>query len=243
MTIKTILFDLDDTLLGNNMDVFLPRYFALLGEYARPLFDDSRQLLQELLVGTRAMVANTDPALTNREVFWQVFVARTGLDREETEAFFTRFYEKEFGRLESVTEPRAIASAIIDTCFGRDLPVVVATNPLFPRRAIEHRLAWAGLPASRYDFALITSYETMHAAKPHQAYYREILAQLSASASSALMVGDDWENDIEPAAALGMTTYWIAPPKAAPPDPDLIAGHGPLEAFYDWWRGYGEPGA
>ena len=35
MNVKTLLFDLDDTLLGNDMDIFLPRY-DLLGEYGRP---------------------------------------------------------------------------------------------------------------------------------------------------------------------------------------------------------------
>jgi len=32
--IQTILFDLDETLLGNHMDTFLPSYFALLGKHA-----------------------------------------------------------------------------------------------------------------------------------------------------------------------------------------------------------------
>lgn len=243
MKIKTILFDLDDTLLGNNMDTFIPRYFSLLGEYARPLFGDSRQLLKELLIGTEAMVQNTDPALTNREVFWQVFLARTGLDPEETEKFFNRFYEEHFPQLEAVTSPRPVAVKVVEVCLEQGLQVAIATNPLFPRRAIEHRLAWAGLPVSEYDFALVTSYETMHAAKPHRAYYQEILERLDAHAKSTLMVGDDWQNDIQPAAALGMTVYWIAPEEAQPPDQELIAGHGSLEAFYRRWMAAGRSGA
>ena len=243
MKIDTILFDLDDTLLGNNMDRFLPQYFSLLGEFARPLFDDSQQLLQELLVGTQAMIVNTDPALTNREVFWQVFRERTGLEVEGTEAFFNRFYEEKFSELEAVTEQRPVAIDVVSACFEQGLQVAVATNPLFPRRAIEHRLAWAGLPISEYEFALVTSYETMHAAKPQQAYYREILERIGADAASTLMVGDDWENDVEPAAALGMSVYWIAPKEAEPQDPDLIAGQGSLDDFYQWWTARTEQGA
>jgi FMN phosphatase YigB (HAD superfamily) len=50
------------------------------------------------------------------------------------------------------------------------------------------------------------------------------------------MVGDDWQNDIEPAAALGMATFWIAPPGAEPPGVEPIAGYGSLDRFYDWWK-------
>jgi len=113
----------------------------------------------------------------------------------------------------------------------RGLSVVVATNPLFPQRAIEHRLEWAGLPVSQYDFALVTTYENMHAAKPQPAYYREILATVGVRPEQALMVGDDWKNDIAPAAAAGLYTYWIAAEDAAPPDPSILHGQGTLDAL------------
>ena len=35
--IRAILFDLDDTLLTNNMDDFLPRYLKLISAYAADL--------------------------------------------------------------------------------------------------------------------------------------------------------------------------------------------------------------
>lgn len=239
--IRTILFDLDDTLLGNDMERFLPRYFALLGEYARPIFADRRQLLQELLHGTRAMVADPDPALTNREKFWRTFTERTGLVQAEVEPFFNRFYEEAFPRLQTVTEKRPVARQLMCGCFDDGLQVAIATNPLFPRLAIEHRLTWAGLPVTEFDFALVTSYENMHAAKPHAAYYQEILARIGADPETTLMVGDDWENDMAPAADLGMKIYWIAPEGSEPPAPPagqgLLIGAGSLEAFYRWLFG------
>lgn len=235
MNVNTILFDLDDTLLGNNMERFLPRYFALLGDYARPLFADSQELLRELLYGTQAMIRNTDRTLTNREVFWGVFAERTGLEPVETEAFFNRFYDESFSALQAVTELRPAAVRIIDRALARGYQLAVATNPLFPARAIEHRLAWAGLPLDDYPFALITSYENMHATKPHQAYYEEILQRLGADAATTLMVGDSWQNDVEPAAALGMPVYWIAGVGAAPPEETPIAGVGDLDAFERWF--------
>lgn len=242
--VETVFFDLDDTLLGNDMEQFLPRYFALLGEYARPIFSDRRQLLEELVHGTQAMIADPDRSRTNREKFWRTFTARTGLDQEEAEPFFNRFYEEEFSRLEAVTERRPAAQELVRACFDRGLQVAIATNPLFPRRAIEHRLAWAGLPPTEFDFALVTSYENMHAAKPHEAYYREILARVGAKAETTLMVGDHWENDMAPAAAIGMRIYWVAPVGAEPPEAPardgLLVGAGSLQKFHRWL--FGEQG-
>jgi HAD superfamily hydrolase (TIGR01549 family) len=237
MNVSTLLFDLDDTLLGNDMEVFLPRYFALLGEYARPLFADSKELLRELLYGTQAMIRNTDRSLTNRDVFWRVFAERTGLEPADTEAFFNRFYDHSFPALQAVTERRPAATRVIDKALARGYQVAIATNPLFPARAIEHRLAWAGLPVSDYDFALVTSYENMHATKPHPAYYDEILQRLGAEPATTLMVGDDWQNDVVPAAALGMPVYWIVGATAEPPDRALPAGVGDLDAFDVWLFG------
>ena len=231
---NTILFDLDDTLLGNNMEQFIPRYFALLGEYAQPLFANSRLFLKALLLGTQAMIAAADSELTNREVFWQTFAERTGLDARETEAFFDRFYRERFPSLQPATEARPVAVKLVRHCLEQGCKVVVATNPLFPRRAIEQRLAWAGLPVTEFAFALVTTYDNMRATKPHQAYYRQILADVGVDAAGTLMVGDNWENDIKPAIALGMDAYWISPESAVPPDAALVAGHGTLDDLYRW---------
>ena len=69
----------------------------------------------------------------------------------------------------------------------------------------------------------------MHAAKPQPAYYREILAAVGVEPGRALMVGDDWKNDIIPAATAGLFTFWIAPDDATPQDTSLIAGQGSLD--------------
>ena len=80
-----------------------------------------------------------------------------------------------------------------------------------------------------FDFDLVTSYENMHAAKPRSAYYREILAEVDVAADRALMVGDDWQNDIAPAAKMGLYTYWIEPEDHATPDDQTRAdGQGQL---------------
>ncbi len=225
--LQAVLFDLDDTLLGNDMDTFIPRYFALLGRYAERYLP-RKQFLQELMVCTQAMIANTDTAVTNRDVFWTAFQQRTGLDPAEMEAFFDVFYAEQFSQLADVATRQPDAPKLLRFCFARGLKVVIATNPMFPQRAIEQRLAWAGIPVSDFAYDLVTSYENMHATKPHPAYYSEILRQIEVEPAAALMVGDDWENDMVPAAAVGCATYWTPAIESPPPDAALITGCGSL---------------
>ncbi|MCI0397862.1 MAG: HAD family hydrolase [Chloroflexi bacterium] len=232
--IEAVLFDLDDTLLENNVEAFLRRYLPLLAAYARELIEPEK-FLADLLASTRAMIENTNLAATNREVFWADFNRRTGLEQLSAEPIFDRFYREHFPQLQSVTRPRAAAAPLVRACLERGLKVAIATNPLFPRLAIEHRLAWAGLPVSEFDFALVTSYENMHATKPHLAYYREILDIIGVKPERALMVGDEWTNDIAPAAQLGLYTYWTPVGAAAPPDgATALNGQGTLEELHEW---------
>jgi hypothetical protein len=76
----TLLLDLDDTLLNTNMEAFIPAYFqtlscALADEVAPEV------MLPALMGGTKAMLANKDPALTLREVFDAYFFPKLGMDR------------------------------------------------------------------------------------------------------------------------------------------------------------------
>ena len=225
--IEAILFDLDDTLLRNDMDKFLPAYFGLLGKHASRFLDRER-FLQELLFGTQAMIASEDTAVSNRDVFWNTFQSRTGLDPDELEPFFDLFYRETFPQLRGTTEKRPDALPLVQLCLERGLKIVIATNPLFPARAIYERLDWAGVPVAAFDYDLVTTYENMHATKPHPAYYNEILAAIDCPPQAALMIGDDWKNDIIPASGLGIRTYWIAQNGAEPPESALAAGYGTL---------------
>ena len=234
---KVILFDLDDTLLGNKMDVFLQAYFPLFAEYVNHVIDGSL-FLSELMYATQEMIANTDQSMTNREVFWSIFSQRTDLDQDKFEPYTKNFYLERFGELESYTSRRPSAERLMSYLFTKELPVVIATNPLFPQEAIEQRLDWAGVSTRFFQYALVTSYEIMHSAKPHPEFYREILDTVGFQAENALMVGDDWENDIVPAKSLGMQTYWICDPVENPPGIDADASgslHDLYQAIHHNW--------
>lgn len=224
--IEAVLFDLDDTLLGNHMDDFLPGYFGLLSKHVSQIMDPKR-FLELLLAATDAMVKHTDTAVSNRDAFWQAYQQMTGDDPAKLEPFFARFYEETFPELAPLTTRRPEAVQLVQNCLDDGLKVVVATNPMFPTLAIEHRLAWAGLPVDKVPFALVTTYDNMHATKPHIAYYEEILAKIGCAPETAVMVGNDWENDIVPAHKLGLATFWISDGDS-PPDLEMVQGFGTL---------------
>lgn len=204
--VSVVLFDLDDTLLANDMATFLPAYFERLERYATARFEP-RQVIEAIRRGTAAMINDTDPARSNRQVFWETFEAQLGERRTLLEPFFDKFYATEFPHLKVLTAPIPGAARVVEWFRATGCRVVLATNPVFPSSAIEQRIRWAGLEPGMFD--LITSYENMHATKPSVRYYEEILTRMGCAPDQALMVGNDWGNDIVPALSLGMKTFFV----------------------------------
>ncbi|MBI3363034.1 MAG: DinB family protein, partial [Chloroflexi bacterium] len=115
--------------------------------------------------------------------------------------------------------------------------VGIATAPLFPLAAVEERLRWAGVSPSEFGYAIVSSYETMRFSKPRPEHYAELIAKMGKRPNETLMVGNDWLDDIVPAAEAGLRTYWIDARSARPPtnhrQPD---GRGTLADFLRWAR-------
>ena len=232
--LEAILFDLDDTLLGNSMETFVPTYFQALTRYMARLIPSER-LIAELLRATRAMEKNDGTGPTNAETFAAVFYPALEHKRAALEPVFELFYAEEFPKLRALTQPRPEARPLVEWAFEHGLQAVIATNPMFPRTAIEQRLVWAGVPVTEFDYSLVTTYEDMHATKAHPAYYREILTRLDRQPGECLMVGDHWGRDIAPAASVGIPVYWIAEPDEVPPAQDAsLVGQGTLADLWEW---------
>ena len=228
----TLLLDLDDTLLNTNMDAFIQAYFqALSGALADLVAPDV--MLPGLMGGTKAMLANRDPAKTLLEVFYAHFFSKLDQDHTVLQERIDRFYVEVFPRLGSLTTPIPEAVRLVDWAFEQGHRVVIATNPLFPLIAIQHRLRWAGLPPEKYPFALVTSNENFHFTKESIAYYPEVLAQLGWPEDPAVMVGDDIEREVKPTQAAGLPVFWVR--KAGEISSELVrVPQGPLESFRGW---------
>ena len=103
--IKTVLIDLDDTLLVNDMERFIPAYLGRLGRF----LDDqvpAERLVTALLNGTRAMLANQDPTRFLKEVFDRRFFREIERDEPALRARIERFYAEDFPALRALTAPQ-----------------------------------------------------------------------------------------------------------------------------------------
>ncbi len=205
-----LLIDLDDTLIRNDMDIFIPAYLQKLGGHLANIYDP-KKLVEQLLIATQSMLTNTDPGSTLKECFDQDFYPVLGLNYDQTTIHINDFYENKFPELESVTEKIASVFDLINDSFDQGYRIIIATNPLFPRTAIIQRLKWAGLESFIDKFEIITSYENFHFTKPNPAYYAEILAQIGWPEEKIIMIGNDKVLDIEAANKLGIATYWVNP--------------------------------
>jgi FMN phosphatase YigB (HAD superfamily) len=205
--IRAVLFDLDGTLLSNDMDVFLPHYFRLLTARVAHLVPPDG-FMTHLMQATRAMLAN-DGHTTNEEAFAREFYPRVARSREELEPIFQDFYANDFPALRQYTQPKPEARQVVQQAFDLGYDVAIATNPLFPATAIEQRLEWAGVAS--FPYRLVTTYENSRATKPNLLYFEQILETLGHPAEAALVVGDE---DMDMVAAhLGCSTFLVRGPR------------------------------
>lgn len=205
---KHLLLDLDDTLLINSMDTFAPAYFGALGKFLAP-YVGPEIMLPALKAGTKAMIANTDPAKTLEDAFDAIFYPAVGKPKEELHPHISRFYLQEFPDLKPITQSIPSAVELVETAQNLGFTVSIATNPIFPLEAIEERLRWANLDPKHYAFGLVPSYSTFHFAKPNPAYYTEFLSKVHATPPQSYMVGNDREMDILPSMQAGLKAYHV----------------------------------
>jgi HAD superfamily hydrolase (TIGR01549 family) len=151
------------------------------------------------------MVANTEHR-TNEEVFMEAMKQMVHEQLEEYQARFSHFYQTDFDAVrQSVSRNEDILVAV-KMLKEKGYQLVIATNPMFPRLAIQKRIEWAGLDIE--DFSYVTSFEDNHYCKPQPKFYQEVLSEIGKSASECLMVGNDTVEDLI-ASKLNIATYLI----------------------------------
>lgn len=207
MTIKTVMFDLDGTLLPMDQDEFVKAYFGALANKMSGYGYEPEKLIASVWQGTKAMVQN-DGSCTNEEAFWQVFTACYGETSREDIPKFDAFYRSEFQNVRQICAFAPESAEIIRFLKEKGIRIVLATNPIFPAVATQSRIRWAGLEPE--DFLYITTYENSRFCKPNLAYYKQICDELSLNPSQCLMVGNDVEEDMV-TQQLGMETFLLTP--------------------------------
>ncbi len=206
MTYQAILFDLDGTLLPMDTEAFTQGYFRLLAKAVAPLGITPEAMISALWSGIRAMMVN-DGRRSNRERFWEVFSAETGVAQALCEPICDRFYTEGFHQARAFTGDNPLAVEAMRLARQKADKVILATNPLFPLPGQTTRMSWVGLRPS--DFDLVTSYEGDRFCKPNPAYYQDICDRLSLDPARCLMIGNDEREDMLAAHSLGMAGYLV----------------------------------
>lgn len=202
---KTILFDLDGTLLPMDIKVFLTNYFAKLTCHFTDI-DDPSVIQRKVLASTEVMVRDNRPDKTNQDVFMEDFFVRLEQPAERVLPLFENFYNQEFAELICCTSPTPLAKEICQELAEKGYRLVLATNPIFPDVATSHRMRWAGI--DNIPWEMVTTYEHCHYCKPNPNYYKEILERIGAKPAETLMVGNDTLEDLV-AKKLGIKTYLV----------------------------------
>ncbi len=203
--IKTILFDLDGTLLPMDEEYFKKIYFGAVYQKIAHLGYTLDELLKCIWYGTKAMIKN-DGKQTNEEIFWKAFVEIHPDRVEENKANFVEFYDQIFPTLGDSCGYQPLSKEFIKELKDRGYELIIASNPIFPLVATKARLRWAGLNPD--DFKYITAYENSSFSKPNPKYYEEILKKHNLKPEECLMIGNDAKEDIA-AMQLGIDTYLI----------------------------------
>ncbi len=208
MKYDAIMFDLDGTLLPMDYDEFTQGYLGLLFNYARPYGYEKESFVKGMWKGVAAMTKN-DGSRTNREAFWQAFGEVVG-DLQKVikdEPLFDAFYDEGFNEAKIFSRENPSAQNAVDLAREKAGRVVLATSPLFPMNAVTSRLKWVNVLPGSFD--LITEYRGFKTAKPNPCYYLEVCEKLSLDPKNCLMIGNNVQEDIEPAGAVGMDTYLV----------------------------------
>ena len=168
------------------------------------------------------MVKN-DGSRKNEKVFWDVFAGLLGAFTYDHIADFDAFYTKEFHKAVAFTAPTELAAKAVALAREKADRVVLATNPFFPRVAVNARLSWTGITEDAFD--LITDYGNSSYCKPNPVYYLDICKKMGVEPSRCLMIGNDRETDIAGAKAAGMSTLYmhtaLTPAHQAEAEPSL----------------------
>lgn len=202
---RAILFDLDGTLLRVEMRSFIPRYVA--GFYA--CCDDLVELapLQRAMrAGIRLLLEIECGKRSNEERFFTFLAGRLQLEEDLLHARFLRFLATGLEPLSDAIFEIPEADSLLECCRQAQIPLALATNPVFPQALIEARCRWAGLDLDH--FALLTSLENSYYCKPQAGYFIEVAAKLGVNPRDCLMVGNDTSHDLA-ATETGMTTWLV----------------------------------
>lgn len=227
---NTILFDLDGTLLPMDINAFMKIYFEEMGTFFSDLISP-KELAAHIWASTEIMIKNLEDK-TNEDVFMEDFGGRITGDLEIFKKRFDEFYDTAFLNVKKSVFQAPFIKESVRILKEKGYTLVIATNPLFPLKAIKHRIKWAGFEPE--DFSYISSYEKNHYCKPQIKFYEEILKDISKTPEECFMIGNDVQEDLI-AGKLGIKTFLINDYLLHRTKDEIISDYqGNYEDFYNF---------
>ncbi len=227
-----ILFDLDGTLLRVEMTEFIPRYVEGLAEHCRE-YAKPKQFVKAMLGSIRELLKNDGDGVQTNEARVCSFLRRElALPEHVLHETYSQYAANHLDSLAAMVKPIPLARRILHQCLRWQVPLVLATNPVFPEFMIKARLRWGGL--DDVPFKMLTSLENSRYCKPQPEYFRDIVEHLGAAPERCLMVGNDAQQDMA-ASAVGIKTFlvdtWLVDWRGAGGFYDSRGDHSQLQNF------------
>jgi HAD superfamily hydrolase (TIGR01509 family) len=225
---KTLLFDLDGTLvrLHRRYSLELRMMFRAARRFRDvvPPFSFPRAFWR-----AARLAQSHDSRRPNHEILVSALSAQSRADEREIFSRMEDLTTHDFCHMQTHFRPIRGAREILETARARGHRVVLATNPVWPERAVKMRLGWGGLADFRFDF--VSHSQVMTRCKPSLGYYRELLTRLGARPDECVMIGDNPKKDL-PATELGIRTFLLS--KGRPAADRRLDGWGSLEDLHHW---------
>ena len=233
MSIDTLLFDLDGTLV----DQFQPGSSFEFTALVLRRFAGFLDPVTTFKAGRAAVHAlqHHQSRQTNFDAMIAEFCRHAPVREAEVAKKALEFCELDFPTMRWRFHPIEGARETLLLAHQLGFRLVLATNPTVPLPMTHQRLEWARL--SDIEWAFVTHPQIMTRTKPDVGYYHELLGKLGCGPDRCLMVGNDFRKDL-PAMDAGIRTFLLDRPMSrkarrerARYRPDHFGSYGDLQAL------------
>ena len=234
MAIKTVLIDMDGTLLNMGESAFENEYLKRMVIFLEQRYPGKGKDLVKAVGYGAEMMKISDGSRTNLEVFWEGFEKASGYTRAEIEPVITQYYQTDFTHIGDSYVPDENMQKAVRLLQEKGYQLLVATTPVVPRIANEERVRWSGL--NDINWLDITSFETYNYSKPNLKYYQQICDKYSLNPAECLMIGDSLIKDY-PATELGMEFFLILNADSPEAEQNFTGRKGDRAALLEFVKG------
>lgn len=191
MTLRAILFDLDDTLVART---------AAFREALRERLLAGKLAPEKLESTLEAILTLDERGRRERADFWRAAILRApqlGWDPRELQAWGGPAIAERL-------QPEPAVRAALEALRGRGLRLALVSNGAAKHQ--REKLERSGL-GDLFEVVVISG--EVGVRKPDPAIFQLALERLGVAAGEALSVGDDPERDVEAARQAGLTVAWV----------------------------------